>query len=72
MSTSQNSSYFPDHIFLKSCVVSQGGVEFTHGDEKVTLDGDCLAGLDGKTVLVSNSLEVFRSDKKIGNANRIK
>lgn len=63
-----NNDEYRKQTFLKCCVVTDGGVKFEHLGKKYNLTGLCFGPLEGKTVLVNSVFEVFRSDKKIGNA----
>lgn len=57
--------------FLKAVIVTNKAVHFTHLGEQFHLTSPCFESLEGKTVLVNTAMELFRSEKKIGNATRV-
>ena len=61
-------SNFPEELFMKSCIVKDGIIEFSHGDKEYKLTSECLTGLDGLTVLIDSGMNIFRSEKLIGKA----
>ncbi len=54
--------------FLKTVVVKDGRLRFAHLGKDYDWTAESLKSFEGLTVLVNTAGEIFRSDKKIGNA----
>lgn len=55
-------------VFQKTVIVKDGKLEFTHKGRPYSWTADFLPKLNGKSVLVNTAGEVFRGEKKLGNA----